>query len=147
MRRLWKMARPAAAAAAVVLACLSTVRAAAVGAEAGVDPAIQGYEKTSGVDGNLNSVGSDTLNNLMTYWAEAFGKLYPNVKIQVEGKGSATAPPALAEGAAKLRTGRTTTSASPKPVQAHVTSLAQSRHNTSACSSTSSVARACLSGG
>jgi phosphate transport system substrate-binding protein len=67
-----------------------------------VDSAIPGYEKVSGVDGSLNSIGSDTLNNLMTYWAEAFNKLYPNVKIQVEGKGSATAPPALAAGAAQL---------------------------------------------
>lgn len=56
----------------------------------------------SGVDGNLNSIGSDTLNNLMTYWAEEFRKLYPNVKIQIEGKGSATAPPALARGLAQL---------------------------------------------
>ena len=67
-----------------------------------VDPAIKHYEKVSGVDGSLNSIGSDTLNNLMTYWAEAFGKLYPNVKIQVEGKGSATAPPALTAGTAQL---------------------------------------------
>jgi phosphate transport system substrate-binding protein len=64
--------------------------------------AVKGYQKVSGVDGNLNSIGSDTLNNLMTYWAESFNKLYPNVKIQVEGKGSATAPPALAEGTAQL---------------------------------------------
>jgi phosphate transport system substrate-binding protein len=69
---------------------------------AGVDPAIKHYEKVSGVDGSLNSIGSDTLNNLMTYWAEAFNKLYPNVKIQVEGKGSATAPPALTAGTAQL---------------------------------------------
>jgi phosphate transport system substrate-binding protein len=60
------------------------------------------YEKVSGVDGNLNSIGSDTLINLMTYWAEAFNKLYPNVRIQVEGKGSATAPPALIAGTAQL---------------------------------------------
>ncbi len=62
----------------------------------------QPYQKVAGVAGNLNSIGSDTLNNLMTFWAEAFGKLYPNVKIQIEGKGSATAPPALAEGTAQL---------------------------------------------
>jgi phosphate transport system substrate-binding protein len=67
-----------------------------------VDPAVKGYQKVSGVDGNLNSIGSDTLNNLMTYWAEGFKKLYPNVNIQVEGKGSATAPPALTEGTAQL---------------------------------------------
>ena len=67
-----------------------------------VDSSIKSYEKVSGVDGSLSSIGSDTLNNLMTYWAEAFNKLYPNVKIQVEGKGSATAPPALAAGTAQL---------------------------------------------
>ena len=73
-----------------------------VRAEEAVDSSIKSYQKVSGVDGSLNSIGSDTLNNLMTYWAEAFNKLYPNVKIQVEGKGSATAPPALAEGTAQL---------------------------------------------
>lgn len=73
-----------------------------VRAEEAVDATIKGYEKTSGVDGSLNSIGSDTLNNLMTYWAESFNKQYPNVKIQVEGKGSATAPPALAAGTAQL---------------------------------------------
>jgi phosphate transport system substrate-binding protein len=67
-----------------------------------VDSAVKGYEKVSGVDGSLNSIGSDTLNNLMTYWAEGFKKLYPNVNLQVEGKGSATAPPALVEGTAQL---------------------------------------------
>lgn len=60
------------------------------------------YQKASGVSGNLNSIGSDTLNNLMTYWAEGFQALYPNVRIQVEGKGSSTAPPALIEGTAQL---------------------------------------------
>jgi phosphate transport system substrate-binding protein len=67
-----------------------------------VDSRIANYEKVSGVSGNLSSVGSDTLNNLMTYWAEGFRKRYPNVKIQIEGKGSATAPPALTEGTAQL---------------------------------------------
>ena len=67
-----------------------------------VDPAITDYKQTSGVSGNLNSIGSDTLNNLMTYWAEGFKAIYPNVNIQIEGKGSATAPPALAEGTAQL---------------------------------------------
>ena len=71
-------------------------------AEEAVDSVIKSYQKVSGVDGSLGSIGSDTLNNLMTYWAEAFNKLYPNVKIQVEGKGSATAPPALAAGTAQL---------------------------------------------
>lgn len=67
-----------------------------------VDAEIKPYAKTTGVAGNLNSIGSDTLNNLMTYWAESFRKLYPNVKIQIEGKGSSTAPPALIEGTSQL---------------------------------------------
>lgn len=67
-----------------------------------VDPAIAAYTQTSGVTGNLNSIGSDTLNNLMTLWAEGFKKEYPNVNIQIEGKGSSTAPPALIEGTAQL---------------------------------------------
>lgn len=66
------------------------------------DPNWTSYAKVSGVSGNLNSIGSDTLNNLMTLWAEGFRKQYPNVKIQIEGKGSSTAPPALIEGTAQL---------------------------------------------
>ncbi|MBK9307666.1 MAG: phosphate ABC transporter substrate-binding protein [Nitrospira sp.] len=67
-----------------------------------LDPALKGYVKVTGVSGNLNSIGSDTLNNLMTLWAEGFRKQYPGVKIQIEGKGSSTAPPALIEGTAQL---------------------------------------------
>ena len=67
-----------------------------------VDPALPAYQKVSGISGNLNSIGSDTMNNLMTYWAEGFSKFYPNVKIQVEGKGSSTAPPALIARTAQL---------------------------------------------
>lgn len=67
-----------------------------------VDPAIPAYKAASGISGNLNSIGSDTLNNLMTLWAEGFKKFYPNVNIQIEGKGSSTAPPALIEGTAQL---------------------------------------------
>ena len=67
-----------------------------------VDPALPAYKAVSGVSGNLSSVGSDTLNNLMTFWAETFNKFYPNVKIQIEGKGSSTAPPALISGTAQL---------------------------------------------
>jgi phosphate transport system substrate-binding protein len=67
-----------------------------------IDPAIPSYSRTSGVSGNLSSIGSDTLNNLMTYWAEGYKKQYPNVNIQIEGKGSSTAPPALIEGTSQL---------------------------------------------
>ncbi|HEX5714878.1 MAG TPA: phosphate ABC transporter substrate-binding protein [Thermoanaerobaculia bacterium] len=67
-----------------------------------VDAGIPSYSKTSGVSGNMSSVGSDTLNNLMTLWAESFRKQYPNIRVQIEGKGSSTAPPSLIQGTAQL---------------------------------------------
>ena len=66
-------------------------------APAKVDEKLAAYAKAQWFAGNLNSIGSDTLNNLMSYWQESFRKVYPNVNIQVEGKGSNTAPPALTE--------------------------------------------------
>lgn len=67
-----------------------------------VDSNIPKYEKTTGIKGNLNSIGSDTILNMMTLWAEGFQGFYPEVKIQIEGKGSSTAPPALIEGTAQI---------------------------------------------
>lgn len=69
---------------------------------AAVDAALPAYQKSSGVSGNFSSVGSDTLNNLMTLWAEEYKRLYPNVNIQIQGAGSSTAPPALTEGTANF---------------------------------------------
>ncbi|MDQ8037480.1 MAG: phosphate ABC transporter substrate-binding protein PstS family protein [Pedobacter sp.] len=71
-------------------------------AQATVDAKLPNYEKTTGVSGNLSSIGSDSLNNLMTLWAETFKKQYPNVNIQIQGAGSSTAPPALEQGTANL---------------------------------------------
>ena len=67
-----------------------------------VDAGIAGYQKSSGVSGNLNSVGSDTLANLMTLWAESFKRFHPSVNIQIQAAGSSTAPPALTEGTSNL---------------------------------------------
>ena len=65
-----------------------------------VDANLEAYTPGTGVSGNVKSVGSDTMNNLMALWAEGFRKHYPNVQVEIEGKGSSTAPPALAEGTA-----------------------------------------------
>lgn len=65
---------------------------------ADVDADLPDYEKVSGISGGLSSVGSDTLANLMTLWAEEFNREYPNVSIQIQAAGSSTAPPALTEG-------------------------------------------------
>lgn len=67
-----------------------------------VDPALPEYSKSSGVSGNVSSVGSDTLANLMTLWAEEFKREYPSVNIQIQAAGSSTAPPALTEGTSNL---------------------------------------------
>ena len=82
----------------LVLSGTALVGAQAIAGVAG----LSSYERMSGIAGNLSSVGSDTLNNLMTYWSEGFAKIYPSVHVQVEGKGSATAPPALIAGASQL---------------------------------------------
>lgn len=66
------------------------------------DEALKTYQTVSGITGNLNSVGSDSMNNLMTLWAESFSAKYPSVKIGIEGKGSGTAPTALISGTAQI---------------------------------------------
>jgi phosphate transport system substrate-binding protein len=85
---------------AFVAFCLAPSLAAA--GPVAVDAGIPAYKAASGVSGSLGSVGSDTLNNLMTLWAEAFRKVYPNVRSQIEGKGSSTAPPALIAATAQI---------------------------------------------
>ena len=65
-----------------------------------VDPNLPEYTRVDGVAGSIKSVGSDTLNNLMTLWQEGFTRFYPSAQMEIEGKGSSTAPPALIEGTA-----------------------------------------------
>ncbi len=88
------LVKAALATSALLISCASPA--------AGVDPALPDYAKASGVSGNINSTGSDTLANLMTLWAEDFKKLYPNVNVQIQAAGSSTAPPALTEGTANF---------------------------------------------
>lgn len=80
----------------------ATLPVAATNAAPQVDPELPVYQKASGVSGNLTSIGSDTLNNLMALWTEEFKRIYPNINIQVQGMGSSTAPPALTEGTANV---------------------------------------------
>jgi phosphate transport system substrate-binding protein len=87
---------------AMVMAGLLLLAAVHGTAQVKVDAGLAAYKASPGVSGNISSIGSDTLNNLMTLWAETFGKFYPNAKIQIEGKGSTTAPPALISGTAQL---------------------------------------------
>jgi phosphate transport system substrate-binding protein len=84
--------------AATVLATALVWAGITVAGGVGVDKDLSHYKQTSGVSGNIKSVGSDTMNNLMALWAEEFKKHYPNVQVEIEGKGSSTAPPALVDG-------------------------------------------------
>lgn len=81
---------------------VATLVAGQAGAAVEVDKNLHEYEKASGVSGNISSVGSDTLANLMTLWAEEFKRNYPNVNVQIQAAGSSTAPPALTEGTSNL---------------------------------------------
>jgi len=82
----------------LLLSILATISLSASAIDAEIAP----YEKVEGVSGSLSSVGSDTLANLMTLWAEEFKRYYPNVTVQIQAAGSATAPPALTEGTATI---------------------------------------------
>jgi phosphate transport system substrate-binding protein len=84
------------------LACTLLLAASGGAQMVKVDPGVAPYQRTVTVSGNLSSVGSDTMNNMMTLWSEGFARIHPNVKIQVEGKGSSTAPPALIAGTAQI---------------------------------------------
>jgi len=81
-----------------IVAAASCIALATAAHAQALDPKLPDYKPVSGVSGNLKSIGSDTLNNLMTLWSEGFRSQYPNVKIEIEGKGSSTAPPALISG-------------------------------------------------
>jgi phosphate transport system substrate-binding protein len=79
---------------------VAALAATTASAQVKVDEALPMYKPVQGISGSIKSVGSDTLNNLMTLWAEGFKNMYPNVTVEIEGKGSSTAPPALIGGTA-----------------------------------------------
>jgi phosphate transport system substrate-binding protein len=67
-----------------------------------LDPSLPTYRPLETLSGNLRSVGSDTLGHEMESWANGFEKVYPDVRMQVEAAGSATAPSALLDGRAQF---------------------------------------------
>lgn len=83
-------------------ALAATLPTAALAQTVQLDPGLVDYKQVSGVSGSIKSIGSDSLNNLMTLWAEGFRGSYPNVQVEIEGKGSTTAPPALVAGTAQF---------------------------------------------
>lgn len=88
--------------AACLLASMSLSPSVVTAEGVKVDPKLPSYKPVEGVSGNLKSIGSDTMNNMMALWGEGFRRFYPSVKIEIEGKGSGTAPPALIAGTAQF---------------------------------------------
>jgi phosphate transport system substrate-binding protein len=74
----------------------------AVPAAIALDQSLPAYQAVTGISGQIKSVGSDRLGHEITLWAKAFKGLYPDVKIEIEASGSATAPPALLQGASQF---------------------------------------------
>jgi phosphate transport system substrate-binding protein len=85
-----------------LLATALVANVVTVTAASALDANLPAYQAVSGISEQIKSVGSDTLNNEMALWAKGFEGLYPGVTIEIEGKGSATAPPALLEGASQF---------------------------------------------
>jgi phosphate transport system substrate-binding protein len=86
----------------VIIFLVGITMSSMLAAQATLDESLSDYKKTSGVSGSLSSVGSDTLANLMTLWAEKFKQIYPSVNLQIQAAGSSTAPPALTESTSNL---------------------------------------------
>jgi phosphate transport system substrate-binding protein len=84
--------------ASLVVVCAGLTISPLATAQVKVDDKLPSYRPVAGVSGSIKSVGSDTMNNLMTLWSEGFRKYYPSVRLEIEGKGSSTAMPALISG-------------------------------------------------
>jgi len=82
-------------------AAVAALMALTAGAAA-LDMELSPYKVVNGLSGKLKSVGSDTMLHEMELWTEGFQSIYPNVSIEIEGKGSNTAPPALLSGESQL---------------------------------------------
>lgn len=83
-----------------IAAALCGLAVSQADAQVKLDPKLPEYKPARAVSGKIKSIGSDSMNNLMTFWQEGFREFYPGVTFEVEGKGSGTAPTALIEGTA-----------------------------------------------
>ncbi len=82
---------------AVGLCLTASAAGVLAGGDVRLDDELPVYGPKRVVGGSLRSIGSDTMLNLVQGWAQSFNEKHPAVRVQVEGKGSSTAPPALLE--------------------------------------------------
>ncbi len=54
------------------------------------------------ISGVLSAVGSDTLSPLMSLWAQAFQRQYPEIFVQMQSVGSSSVPAALTQSVAQI---------------------------------------------
>ena len=85
-----------------IVAALFFAYLSAIPAAFALDQTLPLYSPVNRISGQIKSVGSDTLDHEMELWAEGFRELYPDVKMVIEGRGSATAPPALLDGTSQF---------------------------------------------
>jgi phosphate transport system substrate-binding protein len=86
----------------IITLCAGTLFATGLMGQVKIDPDLPKYQARPGVSGKVKSIGSDTMSNLMSLWAEEFKRHYPAVRVEIEGKGSSTASAALIAGTATL---------------------------------------------
>ena len=84
------------------ISLLNCISAESGFAQGKVDVNLPKYKPAAGLSGQIKSVGSDSMNSLMTQWTEKFKEYYKGVRTEVEGQGSSKAMPALIEGAASF---------------------------------------------
>ncbi len=66
--------------------------------DANMDLNLPVYKAQAQLNGQLNSIGSDSMDRMMEMWSEKFIGHHPSLQFSHEGKGSSTAIPALIEG-------------------------------------------------
>ena len=83
-------------------ACFGLAASAFAAGSVKLDSVLPYYETGSRVSGTIKSVGSDTMDTLMTQWAERFERYYRKASVEIDSAGAGYAMPALIEGVAQF---------------------------------------------
>lgn len=83
-----------------LLAVCTLLSTAEVARAQGLDQSFPPYQPQQDMSGTINLIGSTTMANIADVWRESFMTLHPNVKINIDVKGSVNAVPAVMDGTA-----------------------------------------------
>jgi phosphate transport system substrate-binding protein len=67
-----------------------------------LDPALESYKPSMKVEGEIRSIGADTMEDLTKFWIEGFTRVHSGAKFTMEAKASGTAVPGLTDGKADV---------------------------------------------